>query len=90
MAKTEKYFVGPTLLGEIRDTITRVAGMPDRTSGAALPVARQDLQRPSGSGLRLGKTVDNWPKNSLGDVVVYGSGTALQEAAAAPPVVLED
>lgn len=64
MAKTERYFVGPTLLGEIRQTITRVAGMPDRAHGAALPVALQDLPRRGGGGssVRLVSFVPPWSK----------------------------
>lgn len=60
MAKTEKYFVGPQLLGEIRETITRVAGMPDRTSGVSLPVRLQELQRRSGAGLRYVSWEEDW------------------------------
>jgi len=62
MAKTEKYFVGPTLLGEIRETITRVAGMPNRTSGASLPVRLQELPRRGGSSVRLVSFVPPWSK----------------------------
>lgn len=89
MAKTEKYFVGPTLLGEIRETITRVAGMPDRTSGVSLPVRLQELpRRGGGGGLKLGKVTAAWNKNSLRDVVVYSEGNALSEATASPADVL--
>lgn len=45
MAKSERYFVGPQLLSEIRETITRVGGMPDRTSGLRVNAVSQDLQR---------------------------------------------
>ena len=83
------YLIGETLRLRLRETIDRVREMPEGERPTRVDARFEDIQRP-GSGLRLGKTVDNWPKNSLGDVVVYGSGTALQEAAAAPPVVLED
>lgn len=45
MAKTEKYFVGPTLLGEIRQAISRVSGLPYREGGPHFPAAHQDLPR---------------------------------------------
>jgi len=63
MAKTEKYFVGPQLLGEIRQTITRVAGMPDRASAGTIPVRLQELpRRGSGSSVRLVSFVPPWSK----------------------------
>ena len=73
MAKTEKYFVGPTLLGEIRDTITRVAGMPDRTSGAALPVARQDIQRAAPAAMRYVSWDFNWSATSTATITFLSS-----------------
>jgi len=91
MANTEKYYVGPKLLGEIREVISRVNRMPDRTSGVAMPVRLQQLQRPGGGGaMRLGKVTATWNKDSLRDVVVYGGGEALAEEAASPPVVVTE
>lgn len=89
MARTEKYFVGPQLLGEIRDTISRVAGLPRSTNGPQSPVRLQDRGRGGGgSSLRFGRVTAAWNKNSLRDVVVYSEGAALAEAAADPAVVL--
>lgn len=91
MANTEKYYVGPKLLGEIREVISRVSGMPDSTSGVSMPVRLQQLQRPGGGGaMRLGKVTATWNKDSLRDVVVYGDGEALAEEAASPPVVVTE
>lgn len=73
MAKTEKYFVGPTLLGEIRDTITRVAGMPDRTSGAALPVRLQDLQRPGATNVRACSWTGTWSIGKTHQIELIGA-----------------
>ena len=76
MAKTEKYFVGPTLLGEIRDTITRVAGMPDRTSGVSLPVRLQELQRRASAGLRYVSWGEDWAATATATITFLpGSGT---------------
>lgn len=63
MPRTEKYFIGPQLLGEIRETITRVAGMPDRTRLAEIPVRLQELpRRGGGSSVRLVSFVPPWSK----------------------------
>ena len=61
MAKTEKYFIGPKLLGDIREVVTRVAGTPDRTSGVSLPVRLQELPRPGGGGFRICTFNGGWP-----------------------------
>lgn len=74
MANTEKYYVGPKLLGEIREVISRVNGMPDRTSGVAMPVRLQQLQRPPGTLLRRGTfTHASWAVGSTMQVTVHGS-----------------
>jgi hypothetical protein len=49
MARQERYFIGPSLLSEIRGTITRVDAIAPKTSGAEQPVRLQDLQRPGGA-----------------------------------------
>lgn len=74
MPRTEKYFVGPQLLGEIRETITRVAGMPYRTSGVSLPVRLQETPRPaSAGGLRLVTFTGAWNKNATKTVTFSGT-----------------
>lgn len=91
MAKTEKYLIGPTLLGEIRQVITRVSGTPYRTAGPSLPFRLDGgLQKPSGgeASLKLAKTGAAWPKNTIAAVVVYDSGTPLQEAPSNPANVI--
>ena len=77
MAKTEKYFVGPQLLGEIRQTITRVAGMPYRTSGVSLPVRLQELPRQAGSGMKICKFMGAWAINTYKDVRPIPPNTAV-------------
>jgi len=45
MPRIEKYFVGPGLLSDIRQTISRVAGVSDKSAGGLIPSSRQDLIR---------------------------------------------
>lgn len=75
MAKTEKYFIGPTLLGEIRDTITRVAGMPDKTSGVSQAVRLQELQRPAAGRVRICTFTGSWAINASKIVTFKGVST---------------
>lgn len=78
MPRTEKYFVGPTLLGEIRQTITRVAGMPDRTSGASQPVRLQELpRRGGGGGIKICTFTGAWAINTYKDVRPIPPNTAV-------------
>jgi hypothetical protein len=90
MARTEKYFLGPTLLGQIRGVVERVGGQPIGVNSARIETRLQDDSGGGGGGgsLRLGVVTAAWNKNSLRDVVVYSQGAALAEAAAAPPQVL--
>lgn len=93
MARTEKYYLGRPLLDDIRRTVSRVDGLYSKTSGAALPVRLQTLQQPvSGGGtatLQLGRVTAAWNKNTLTEVVVYNSGTALNEDFGTPPTIIE-
>lgn len=74
MAKTEKYFVGPQLLGEIRQTITRVAGMPDRAVAGATPVRLQELpRRAARQGIERVTFTGAWNKNAVKLVTFFGT-----------------
>lgn len=54
MPRTEKYFIGPALLSDMRQTITRVAGMPENTGSRATQVVHQDMpQRGGGGSIRI-------------------------------------
>lgn len=73
MAKQERYLIGPSLLSDIRRTITRVDSIAPRTSGASQPVRLQDLQRPaSGSAIRAATFTGSWNINSLKEVTFQG------------------
>lgn len=90
MPRSEKYFIGPQLLGDIRRVVGRVEAEPYRVTGAESPVRLQDMPRPGGGGgLRLGKVTAAWNKHSLRNVIVYSQGDALAEQASSPPETLE-
>lgn len=74
MAKTEKYLIGPTLLGEIRQVITRVNGQPDRTSGASQDVRLQELpRRAARQGIERVTFTGAWNKNAVKLVTFFGT-----------------
>lgn len=75
MARTEKFYVGPKLLGEIRDTITRVAGMPNATRRVEQPVRLQDMPRPGeggGATLRFVSWTAQWPATATATFTFKG------------------
>lgn len=72
MAKQQKYFIGPSLLSDIRKTITRVDAIAPTTSGAAMPVRLQDLQRP-GMRLTRGTFTGTWNIGETKSVTIQGS-----------------
>lgn len=77
MAKQQqKYFIGPSLLSDIRRTITRVDAIVPSTSGAAQPVRLQELQRPAtskgSSQIRAVTFEGSWNIDSLKEVTFQG------------------
>lgn len=60
MAKQQRYFIGPALLGEIREVITRVDKIVPKTGGAESPVRLQDLQRPAPKVFRICTFTGSW------------------------------
>jgi hypothetical protein len=90
MPRSEKYFIGPQLLGDIRRVVGRVEAEPYRVNGVTQDVRLQDMPRPGGGGgLTLGKVTAAWNKNSLQSVIIYSGGTALAETVASPSVTIE-
>lgn len=75
MAKQERYLIGPTLLGEIRETITRVDAIAPRTSGAAFDPRLQSFDRGPAPRMRLGKTTALWTKGTTANINLYRDGT---------------
>jgi len=94
MPRNEKYFIGPQLLGDIRQTVNRVSAMPQGSRIGKIPTRLQDLPRGGGGGgpglLVLGRVTAAWNKNTLASVVQYDSGSPLSEEFATPPVIHED
>jgi hypothetical protein len=72
MPRTEKYFIGPQLLGDIRRVVGRVDGEPYRVNGVAQEVRLQDMPR-SGSRLKRGTfTHASWPIGGTMVVTILG------------------
>jgi hypothetical protein len=84
MPRTEKYFIGPGLLSDIRQTITRVAGMPDKTKGAAFRVGNTEMpqRRGGGGGFRICTFTGAWNINAAKTVTFKGVTTTPNTVAA--------
>lgn len=83
MPRTEKYFIGPQLLADVRETIDRVAAMPDRVGAPGLPaVIGSEMPAAAGVSLRYAQTVAAWSKGTRQSVqVLDSSGTATGDTA---------
>lgn len=87
MPKSEKYLIGPSLLSDIRQTITRVAGMSDGTDGVSLPVRLQELPRRVVRFYRGTFTAGTWATGSTMAVTVEGSTDTISVTNYCTPVV---
>ena len=73
MPRSEKYFIGPQLLGDIRQTVSRVAAMPQGSRIGKIPTRLQDTMRRSGTILRRGTfTAASWSIGETAVVTVIG------------------
>ena len=72
MPRTEKYFIGPALLSDMRQTITRVAGMPENTGSRATQVVHQDMPRRGGKVFRICTFTGSWSINASKTVTFKG------------------
>jgi hypothetical protein len=70
---TERYFVGPNLLGDMRETIQRVAGMPTVEGGSLLPGIVTPMMQPSTDGFHLATFTGAWSINSSKTVTLYNA-----------------
>lgn len=67
---TDRYYLGPGLLGSIRRTIRRVDMLPGGESGPTFDPVNQTLQGPrgrpaaSGDGIRICTFAGDWLKNT--------------------------
>ena len=73
MARTEKYFIGPDLLGDIRRVVGRVDGEPIRPAVTRIPTRLQDVPRGSAAPLQRGTfTHAVWAVGSTMQVTIQG------------------
>jgi len=79
---TERYFVGPRLLTDIRDTISRVQGMPDRSSGGHLPGMYIPLTPPlEEGGFHMATFTGSWAVGSSKTVTLYNATSTAETLA---------
>ena len=72
MANQQKYFIGPSLLSDIRSTIQRVDAIAPRTSGPAQEVRLQGLQQPDRArDIRVGKTDGKWAFGTCATITIF-------------------
>lgn len=90
MARQEKYFVGPRLLADIRRTIARVDGAPQKTSGPDFSATLQDPLPFPPVTMFLGKVTATWTKGTIQNVIAHDIGAALSENTQTPETVVEN
>jgi hypothetical protein len=74
MPRSEKYFIGPQLLGDIRRVVGRVESEPYRVNGVTQDVRLQDMPRAGGALLRRGTfTQSSWNTAQSVTVTVVGA-----------------
>lgn len=73
MPRTEKYFIGPQLLGDIRQTVSRVSAMPQGSRIGGVETRIQGLNQPGGTILRRGTfTAASWSIGETAVVTILG------------------
>jgi hypothetical protein len=78
---TERYFVGPNLLGDIRETIARVQGTPDVESGGHLPFRLTQMMQPSEGGFHIATFTGSWSVSSGKTVTLYNATSTAETLA---------
>jgi hypothetical protein len=77
MARAEKYFIGPQLLGDIRRVVGKVDAEPIGSSVTRIPTHLQEMQRPA--GLKSCSWAAEWPYEET--TTVRFSGTSATASA---------
>jgi len=92
MPRTEKYFIGPQLLGDIRRVVGRVDGEPYRVNGASQEVRLQDMagRGGAGGGIRIGTFTGAWAKGEYKEVTVVGGTTTASVLNVSLPLEMDD
>ena len=81
MSRTEKYFIGPQLLGDIRRVVGRVDADPIGSEVTRIPTRLQDMSRPPGSGaFRLATFTGTWSIDTTHVVTFLNGATATATA----------
>lgn len=87
MAQQQKYFIGPSLLSDIRQTITRVDAIAPRISGADQPVRLQEFRQSDVTfRLQRGTFTGAWNIGSTSVVTIAGSTNTIQVTNYCTPV----
>jgi hypothetical protein len=80
--KTERYFVGPKLLGDMRDTISRVQGTAHRVNGGSLPGRPESISEGGGGGggarFRMATFTGSWAISSGKTVTLYNASSTTE------------
>jgi hypothetical protein len=72
MPRSEKYFIGPQLLGDIRRVVGRVESEPYRVNGVTQDVRLQDMPRRRGDAVRYVAWTATWPATATATFTFKG------------------
>jgi hypothetical protein len=64
MARTEKYFIGPALLSDIRRVVGRVDNEPIPSTISRIPTRLQDVPRAASKVFRICTFTGSWSKSA--------------------------
>ena len=75
---TERYFVGPRLLGDMRDTISRVQGEAYSVTGGHLPGRPEGMPAPGEDNFRMATFTGAWGTGTDRTVTLYSSSSTTE------------
>lgn len=73
MQKTEKYYIGPRLLGDIRRVVGQVESQPIGSAVTRIPTRLQEMQQPPANGFRRATFTGSWNKGASKAIYFYGT-----------------
>jgi hypothetical protein len=73
MARTQKYFIGPQLLGDIRRVVGRVEAQPYGSDVTRVETRLQDMQRPRPEVVRSCSWTGTWNRGYTNTINVIAS-----------------
>jgi hypothetical protein len=80
MPRTEKYFIGPQLLGDIRRVVGRVEAEPYRVTGGPPRVLLQDMPRAAREEIRFCSWTSTWAHNGTAAITFASDASATDTA----------